>query len=209
MLVLLAWSASIASAQVLVFTPSTAATFGSATWGADPSHGNLYVALGNSGTTYAGSGELTGPWIDFNFDGTNSNIFALTGNVLRSLPSETNLVARLLDGAVVGATPSSGEFTSSAYFDLVDNSNFSYGSTGAIGYWFEAEGNIFYGFMNITRSSSLGSEYTVNFWAYESTPNTAITVFSAVPEPSTYALCAGILMFSWVTWRRRAFRSIG
>lgn len=71
---------------------------------------------------------------------------------------------------------------------------------GVIGVRFGNEGNIHYGFADITIDAD--SIVTLHGYAFESTPNTAITAVM-VPEPSTYAVLLGALALAVVAVRRR------
>lgn len=69
------------------------------------------------------------------------------------------------------------------------------GRTGFIGVEFPQNGELHYGWINITGAAD-GTSVTINDWAFESEPNVAIAA-GAIPEPSSLALLAsgGVLAF--------------
>jgi hypothetical protein len=71
-----------------------------------------------------------------------------------------------------------------------EDGNFAQQASGYIGFDLVENGNNYYGWMYISSPvNDAGIEGNVLEWAYESSPNTPITV-GAVPEPSTWALLA-------------------
>ena len=65
-----------------------------------------------------------------------------------------------------------------------------------LGFRFEREGALHYGWMALSAFGSLGEEIFVNSWAYESEPDTALVV-GQIPEPTVMAflgfgLCCGM-----------------
>jgi len=77
-----------------------------------------------------------------------------------------------------------------------EDGNFVGQPSGYIGFGFMMDGANYYGWMEVTNSVSgdAGIFANVVSWAYESDPNTPITV-GAVPEPSTWALLAAGVAF--------------
>jgi hypothetical protein len=74
------------------------------------------------------------------------------------------------------------------------------GEIGYVGFRLEDGGEYYYGYMRVLLgNASVGG--TVLDWAYESTPGLGISV---VPEPSSYALAAGVVFgLGALVWRRR------
>ncbi len=69
-----------------------------------------------------------------------------------------------------------------------------------LGFRFERDGALHYGWMALSGYAFYGNEIYVYSWAYESQPDTALIV-GQVPEPSAAGLlCLG---FWWMTGRRR------
>jgi hypothetical protein len=116
------------------------------------------------------------------------------------------LLSNLSFGSAVSAGTATADAGSSANINLNGSGNFAVNTAGYMGFAFTTSGQTYYGWANITvTNGALGM--TVNEWAYNSTPGAAISVgagASAIPEPSTYAALAGLVVLgTTVVVRRR------
>lgn len=155
----------------------------------------------------------------FRFSLLNNNS-GRTGSMLEyadanaKLVASAGLVSNLSLGASVSAATAtanagSGEpkfnYTTTGFF-AGSVGNFAVDTPGYMGFAFTTSAQTYYGWAKITvTNGSLGM--TVNEWAYNSTPGEAISVgatASAIPEPSTYAALAGLVVLgTTVVVRRR------
>lgn len=94
----------------------------------------------------------------------------------------------------------SSGFGGSANIHVGTNSDqFELGQTGYLGFQLDDGGNLHYGYMRLQMGNA-GAGGTILDWSYESTPDLGITV---VPEPSQFALFAGILGLAMIVSRRQ------
>jgi hypothetical protein len=151
------------------------------------------VVTGTFGTAAATPGWDINPW------GTTGLGFfspsTPTGGAY--VISAASTVANLLPGATVGAasTYGSGSTANFAQWNLNSTDNY-------FGFRFtnESGGTLHYGWAQLSIGATIGDRTLIGL-AFESTPNTPITV---VPEPGTYALMGlGLVGLALVARRRK------
>jgi hypothetical protein len=155
--------------------------------------------------------------IDINGDGTtdftlrsndpgtdvnNAFLIPLNGNEIVVGGSYGGFVANMANGEIIGSSlnpvyqwsNSKAPITTLAELlggggTIAEDGNFVNQASGYIGFDLVENGNNYYGWMFVTNPvfNDAGIYGMVTEWAYESDPNTPITV-GAVPEPSTWAL---------------------
>lgn len=137
------------------------------------------VVTGANGSAAAAPGWDINPWSStglgfFNPAAPGGGVYAVTA---------PGFVANLLPGSVVSAASIFGGGTSSNIAQWTLNSAENY-----FGFRFnnESGGTLHYGWAQLSIGASI-TDRTLVQYAFESSPNTAITV---VPEPGTYALMA-------------------
>lgn len=181
----------------------------------DPYNGEPILIPGARGTTIVGTGfsdpdspddVLTGARLDSNVGGRfigDQTTYAYEYNGMNYDYTVTNI--RLLPGGYeIG--PLSPDFVApdpSVYPDggseIVSEAAFApegnRGQTAFLGLEFPQNGQTHYGWVQVSTAAD-GSGLTVIDWAFEDTPNQAITA-GAIPEPSSLALLAsgGLLAF--------------
>ena len=96
--------------------------------------------------------------------------------------------AKLAPGATVGPA---GTYIQTANGSNGETANFLTGGTGYLGVKFfnEANSTTDYGYVHLTTTTGSGFPATILDWGYEDT-GAAITIPSAVPEPTTTAIAA-------------------
>lgn len=142
-------------------------------------------------------GNRTGVQLEYGSTGTK--VVASGGNL-----TNLSLAASVNSGT---ATTDAG---SGPYINWTDgestNGVFAASTPGYMGFSFVSGVNTYYGWAKITVASDTVG-LTINEWAYNSTPGAAISVgagASAIPEPSTYAALAGLVVLgTTVVVRRR------
>lgn len=82
-----------------------------------------------------------------------------------------------------------------------NNARWAAGTTGYLGFRFDVSGTPLFGWAQITYGSD--NSLTLHDFAYESSGGSILAGAGAVPEPSTYALMAGLLAGSAALYRRR------
>ena len=126
------------------------------------------------------------------------NAFGFENKVVGYAGAYANYASRLAAGTVVG---SSSAFVYGQYLTVLGSrfSGKNYGALrtqGFVGFEFEAADGLHFGYINlkatVSGSTAANLSATLNFYsaAYESTPNTPITIPGAVPEPTSLAALA-------------------
>lgn len=119
--------------------------------------------------------------------------------------SGINYATALADGALIGSSTLGPGFAGSlAYGTVNTNAQFNLVSGAFIGLSFPISGQTHYGWVRVTINNAAGL-FTVNDWAYESTPGTGINAgaTSAIPEPASAGLLAALTVGGAVAMRRR------
>lgn len=128
-------------------------------------------------------------------------------NVVGATVSNFNYPSRLGAGVSISAAQNfiTLALTPSSYYLAAGSFAFGNGfpnskwrtagaNSGYLGFSFTAADGLHYGFAQLTVAAqgngALSRSFTLSGIGYESTPNTAITTFAAVPEPSSIALAA-------------------
>lgn len=172
-----------------------------------------------TGTSFTTSGGDASADVNFFFGGegvSNDYHSAATAPRLQFLGSDddstpnsnfesiVNLAADCTE--TVGPTPTTGTFTTgfggSGYTDEhigTGAGEFEDGVRGHLGFSLQISGQTHYGYFAVTLTDN-GVGGTIDGWAYESTPNTAIKV-APIPEPSTGLL--GLMSLGLLCIRRR------
>lgn len=170
-----------------------------------------YYSLGYPGTLDSdldingdGTTDFTLRSNDPGTDVNNAFLLPLNGNAIVVGGSYGGFVANMTNGDVIGSSlnpvyqwsNSKAPITTLAELldgggTIAEDGNFMNQASGYIGFDLVENGNNYYGWMFVTNPvvSDAGIYGIVTEWAYESDPNTPITV-GAIPEPSTWALLA-------------------
>lgn len=171
----------------------------------------LYVniATGQIATDYPGDFDDSA-WINFSLGGTG--IF--NGDLLRPWASvsgaydpdlTTDYYVNLAPGTVIDGASAffSTGWGSQYHTDSSGVPQFAIGEQGYLGFVYQTTegGDNHYGWFRLTVDNT--GNGIVHDWAYTDAPNQGIQA-GAIPEPSTYALVAGLLMLGLVALRRRS-----
>ncbi|WP_309386002.1 PEP-CTERM sorting domain-containing protein [Cerasicoccus frondis] len=160
----------------------------------------VFVDIVTGASSTADDADFSDSDVNFFFGGSG------VANGLEFQPARTgtgnlDAIVNLAPGSIVdGSLNFSSGFGGSQNEHLgVSLDQFQIGETGYLGFQFDIDGSIHFGFMRV----QLGNADTGGMildWTYESTPNTGVTV---VPEPGHYAVMIGLLGLGIVLWRRR------
>jgi hypothetical protein len=113
-----------------------------------------------------------------------------------------------IDSSLTYATATNRSFNN---FNGDNNANWPVGTTGYVGVKFDGDDgagvSILYGWVGVTFN---GTSTTVHDFAYEASGGSILAgqTATAVPEPSTYAMMAGLLAGSAALYRRRQKKQV-
>ena len=152
---------------------------------------DFQLTVGFNATYQAAYGGVSGSYVAYNTFGTTNQVVGYAG-------SFGNYATRLLNGQAISA---SSAFIYGNYLTILGSrfSGKNYGqfrTRGFLGFEFMAADGLHYGYLNLvsavagSTAANLSSSLTFYSAAYETMPNTAITIPSAVPEPSSLAALA-------------------
>ena len=158
----------------------------------------LYLNVVTGSTAVGGAG-----W-DFNAYNNNAGMtfFSRSADTASAYVGAANAATALPLGAVIG--PASSFTTNNPLGGGVSGLAFQTTGDRIVGFRFTAESTntVHYGYALLRSGPDLGFPAQLLTYAFESTPNTAIT---AVPEPGTYAmLLAGLGVVGTMVARRKA-----
>ena len=187
----------------------------------------LPIVVGTGGNTSIDFNQDGYADLLFSVDGNNNISFESLGdeNAPTYLQAQVfyngfpNLVQPFASGDSISA--SSGSSATTGYFSYLNAGTMTGAFDGARGYagvdlrygtyssgaGFNQTSQAFGWLDVVANTASATNTFTIYGWAYETTANTAILAGagapSAVPEPSTYAIIAGLGAFGFAVWRRR------
>ena len=152
---------------------------------------DLQLTVGVNTAYKAAYGGVSGSYVAYNTFGTVNQVVGYAGTF-------GNYATRLTAGAVVGSTSA---FIYGNYLTILGSrfAGKNYGqfrTRGFLGFEFAAADGEHFGYLNLlstvagSGAATLTSSLTFYSAAYESTPNTPITIPGAVPEPSSLAALA-------------------
>jgi hypothetical protein len=157
------------------------------------------------------NGDLTGDvtFKNYVFGGGNyqgASVNFLSGTIV-GFNSGLSYVTALSANAVIDSTTAGpGFFGSMAYGAVNPSAQFNSATDAYVGLGFPVGPDLFYGWVRVTINNTTGS-FTINDWAYESTPSVGIAA-GAIPEPATASLLAALTVGGAAALRRRRREAI-
>ncbi len=172
---------------------------------------DLQLTVGVNTAYKSAYGGVSGSYVAYNTFGTVNQVVGYAGTF-------GNYATRLTAGATVGATSA---FIYGQYLTILGSrfNSKNYGqfrTRGFLGFEFAAADGEHFGYLELlstvagASANTLSSKLTFYSAAYQSTPNTPITIPGAVPEPSSLAALAfaGVGVAGAAAYRRKKAASV-